>query len=310
MATERDGFAFPDGFANVSVSNNGTLLYGRAQASPKGRFVWMDRAGKVLDTIEPPLPEDGRGFALSPDNSRIAYSKLERQGPNVWVLDLARGAINRVTVDGGFNPIWTPDGKQLYYSTQSGIQRRSADGFGEAESIWKGSDSRSLSSVSPDGRHMLIARGGIQVLALTGTGKPEPYVQTKFIESGAVFSPDGRWVAYSSNETGRSEVYIQGFPDHRGKWLASSAGGFYPRWRADGKELYWTAPGFTIMAASVELKGAEVRVGRAELLSKSNGLLHIPARDGRRFLAIENDSELPPVRPMVVIQNWAAGVGK
>ena len=310
VAAERDGFAFPNGFANVSVSNNGTLLYGRAQASPKRRVVWMDRAGKVLDTIEPPLPEDVLGFALSPDNSRIAYSKLDRQAPNVWVLDLARGAINRVTVDGGYYPIWTPDGKHLYYSTFSGIQRRSADGFGEAESIWKGSDSRSLWSVSPDGRHMLIARGGIQVLALTGSGKPEPYVQTKFIESGAVFSPDGRWVAYSSNETGRSEIYIQGFPDHRGKWLASSAGGFYPRWRADGKELYWTAPGFTIMAASVELKGAEVRVGRAELLSKSNGLMHIPARDGRRFLAIENDSELRPVRPMVVIQNWAAGMGR
>ena len=112
------------------------------------------------------------------------------------------------------------------------------------------------------------------MLPLTGESKPEAYLQTKYSENSASFSPDGRWVAYDSDESGRSEIYVQGFPERRGKWLVSAEGGRSPAWRADGKELYWVGLDGTLMAASVELQAAGVRLGRAE------ALFRLPAVDG------------------------------
>ena len=103
-------------------------------------------------------------------------------------------------------------------------------------------------------------------LPLIGERKPEVYLQTKYSESAASFSPDGRWVAYQSYESGGNEIYVQGFPERRGKWPVSAEGGRFPAWRADGKELYWVGPDDTLMAASVELQAARVRVLRTEAL--------------------------------------------
>ena len=168
-------------------------------------------------------------------------------------------------------------------------------------------------SVSPDGKHMLFGSPDILTLPLTGEGKPKPYLQTRFDEGAANFSPDGRWVAYVSDDSGRFEVYVQGFPEHRGKWLVSSDGGSRPHWRANGKELYWVGPDcpdYTMMAASVELQAAEVRVGPAVALFKLSSGDYQPARDGRRFLVWEPEGGQPPDHPMVVILNWAAGLAK
>ena len=147
-------------------------------------------------------------------------------------------------------------------------------------------------------------------LPLTGQRKPEAYLQTEHAEGNAVFSPDGRWVAYDSDESGGHEIYVQGFPERRGKWLISAEGGSSPQWRADGKELYWTKPEGTLMAASVELQATGVRVGRAEALFRVTGEFTFiqPAPDGRRFLVLE--PEVAQDLPMVVVQNWAARLGK
>ena len=149
-------------------------------------------------------------------------------------------------------------------------------------------------------------------LPLTGEGKPEAYLQTKYFESNATFSPDGRWVAYDSDESGRSEIYVQGFPERRGKWPVSTEGGRAPAWRADGKELYWAGPDGTLMAASVELQAAGVRVGRTEALFRlptETICLFQPGRDGRRFLVYEPEGA-PQYRPMVVVEKLGGAVGK
>jgi hypothetical protein len=170
-----------------------------------------------------------------------------------------------------------------------------------------------VQSVSPDGKFLLYGNADIMTLPLTGEGKPEAYLQTKYLEYGATFSPDGRWVAYESDESGRNEIYVQGFPERRGKWLVSAEGGRTPEWRADGKELYWVGPDRTLMAASVELQAARMRPGQPEALFRLPAVdlyaTFQPGRDGRRFLVQEPESA-PKDRPMVVVENWGARLGR
>lgn len=171
-----------------------------------------------------------------------------------------------------------------------------------------------MRGVSRDGKYLLFGQADIMMLPLQGPRKQEPSLRTRYTEANPVFSPDGRWVAYNSDESGRPEVYIQAFPERRGKWMISDGGGRAPRWRADGKELYWLAPGDVLTAASLELQPAGVRPGRPETLFRlsAGGQLPFfdPAANGRRFLVLVPEGGQEPIRPMVVVQNWAAGLGK
>jgi len=145
------------------------------------------------------------------------------------MMGLGGGVSARITFNVGNNPRWSPDGSYLYYrgsggGNSGGISRKAADGSGEEELVWKGAAGR-VQSVSPDGKHLLFGLGDVLLLRLEGKKKVAPYVQTKFAERLGVFSPDGRWVAYGSDESGRQEVYLQGFPERRGKWQVSAEGG-------------------------------------------------------------------------------------
>jgi hypothetical protein len=166
-----------------------------------------------------------------------------------------------------------------------------------------------VNSVSPDGKYLLYGKVDIRTLPLTGERKAETYLQTKYEEHGATFSPDGHWVAYHSDESGRFEIWVQGFPERRGKWQVSTEGGAFPAWRANGKELYWVRLDSTLMAASVELQAAGVRPGRAEALFRlpagSGHEWFQPALDGQRFLVYEPEAVKQEERPMVVVENWA-----
>ena len=172
-----------------------------------------------------------------------------------------------------------------------------------------------VQSLSPDGKFLLYGNGDdIMTLPLIGERKPEVYLQTRYSESSASFSPDGRWVAYESDESGRKEIYVQGFPERRGKWPVSAEGGRTAAWRADGKELYWVGQDDTLMAASVELQAAGVRVLRTEALFRlpaSDEPFYQPSREGRRFLVYEPEgARALQDRPMVVQLNWAARLGR
>ena len=166
-----------------------------------------------------------------------------------------------------------------------------------------------VTSVSPDGKHLLFGRDDIFILPLEREKKPALYPQSKFREGGAMFSPDGQWVAYFSDESGK--VYIQGFPERRGKWQVSAEGGFSSQWRADGKELYRTgADGRTVMAAPMELQDGGVKAGLPEPLFRAPTANNQLSRDGKRFLVMNPEGGEQPSLPMVVVQHWAAGLGK
>jgi len=297
------------GYGEFSVSGNGTLFYGRGRAARMARFAWVDRAGTVLESIGQPL-EAGFGFSLSPDGSRVAFP-AGRGITDIWLMPLASGISTRITFNGGRFPRWSPDGKNLFYINAAGIQRKAADGSGEEELVLKGGGGI-LTSVSPDGKHLLFGSGDILMLPLEEEKKPRPYLQTKFRETGGAFSPDRRWVAYDSDESGRLEIYVQGFPERRGKLLVSAEGGFVPRWRGDGKELFWLGlDGLTVMAAPMELQAAGVKAGRPERLFRTVTILGVePSRDGRRFLVLIPEDGEQAALPMVVVLNWAAGLGK
>ncbi len=295
-----------NGYAEFSISSNGTLFYGKGTVSAKRRFEWWDRTGKRIESVGQAVEGPFTDYSLSPDGSRVAFT-AGRSPFDIWVMSFASGIATRLTFTGGTFPQWSPDGRHVYYANAGSIYKRAADGSGAEELLAKGDV---VTSVSPDEKHLLNGRSDIFMLPLEGEKKPVPYLQTKFNEGWAVFSPDGRWVAYDSDESGRTEVYIQGFPERRGKWQISAEGGGAPHWRADGKELYWMGNDRrSVMAAPMELQVGGVKAGRPELLFRapSNGVL---SRDGKRFLVQAPESGEQPSLPMVVVEHWAAGLGK
>ena len=306
------GVSVATGYAEYSVSGNGTLLYGRGNSGQKAQHVWRDRSGKQLEAVGRPVATEFRQ-SVSPEGGRVAYATSSSAGNyDLWVLDLGRRVSTRITFDGGRFPQWSPDGKQLYYWNGKGILRKAADGSGAEELLLaKSGGTDFTSSVSPDGKVLLYGLNDINVLGLSGERKAEAYLETKYTEGGAVFSPDGRWVAYHSDESGRREIYLQGYPERRGKWLVSSEGGEWPQWRGDGKELYWSKGDGVVMAASISLQAVGVQVGRVEALFQiaGGGNYFRPALDGKRFLMAEQESDQSEL-PMVVVQNWAARLGK
>ena len=298
------------GYAEFSLSRQGTLLYGQGAEAGRQRFGWRDRSGKSLELIGEPV-EASFSFALSPDGTRVAYSAgpTSRQS-EVWVMDLARGLRTRISFNKGAGPRWSPDGKFLYYNNRSGIVRKPADGSGEEVLLAKTDGNDSVNTVSPDGKALLSGDRDIMKLPLAagghGEAKPEEYLKTNYDERLAAFSPDGRWVAYESNESGQPEIYIQGYPDKRGKWLVSASGGQNAVWRPDGKELYWAGMNGTAMAAPIEFQADSVRPGRPQPLFglpvQSSQILQ-PSRDGQRFLVYEPASVSSESEPMVVVLN-------
>ncbi len=323
LATTGDAVPIADGVLNVSVSANGILAY-IAGASRETELQWFDRSGKSLGTVG--QPADYSSPALSPDGTRVAAG-IQSPGAgtrNLWILDLKRGAASRFTFDPAdeFNPLWSRDGSQiLFTSAQQGVRdiyQKSADGAGDPEVVFASRDQqKNVDDWSPDGRYVVYditaAPDNLWILPLFGGRKPFPFVQSNYDVRQARFSPNGRYIAYASDETGDYEIYVQTFPEPGGKWQVSTGGGRDPEWRRDGKELYFVSGG-KLMAVDVNTGGPQFEAGTPKSLFEvhfgsgtainPNATYRVTA-DGQRFLCVTSTGQQGPP-PITVVTNWTA----
>ena len=272
------------GLARFSVSRDGVLVYRTGDSG--GRLLWRDRAGRELDSLGDQAAYTNP--ALSPAGDRLAFNLADpRSGKNdIWVRDLARGVNSRFTLGAGnnFRPLWSPDGGTIVFSSDRegtpDLYEKSTRGQGGEKLLLKSDEPKSASAWTRDGRYIGYTSQNpksvtdIWVLPTFGDRKPIPVLVSPFLESQPMFSPDGRFVAYVSNESGAAEIYVQTFPDGGGKWQVSSSGGVDPSWRGDGKELYYRSPDQKLMAVEIR-SGARVPGGHpAGALSDSRPVGH------------------------------------
>ena len=316
-----------------SASTNGVLVYSTGGAAKTFQPTWFDRQGKVLGTVGE--PGDFASLSLSPDGKGAAVSRID-SGIALWLLDFSRGTSERFTFGSASAAvgIWSPDSSRIIFSYYgngvSDLYQKPASGARDEGLLLKSNENKIPTSWSRDGRFLLYtvedpktARGALWVLPLGGDKKPFPFLHTGFDSDYGRFSPDGRWVAYQSDESGRNEIYVRTFtPDspsaaatRGGKWLISTEGGSEPRWGDDGKELYYLAADGKLM--SVEIATNSVfQAGVPKALFRTP----LPPRsavreswdvtpDGKRFLLLAPVGPSGPA-PLTVVLNWQAGLNK
>jgi eukaryotic-like serine/threonine-protein kinase len=314
-----------------SASENGLLLYQPRSASAESRLVWFDRTGKEIGFLG--ASGDRANPRISPDGKRVALDVTDSKTVNtdVWLYESSRGTATRFTFDPGEDtgPIWSPDASRIVFSsstvgTRIGLYMRDSSGAGSQELLLKSADPKSPADWSLDGRFILYRdfdtktnEFSLKVLPVTGDRKPMLVVNTKGEKTAGQFSPDGRWVAHSSNESGRREVVVAPFPGPGGRWQVSTAGGSEPRWRRDGRELFYLAPDGKLMAVEVK-QGPTFEVGEAIPLFQTRAREHISftdlfsydvSADGQRFL-INTDVGEATSSPLTVVLNWTAELKK
>jgi eukaryotic-like serine/threonine-protein kinase len=311
------------GLAAFSASGNGTLVYAPTPKRP-GQLTSFDRTGKRLATFGEP-DSFGPRLEFSPDRSKIATSITDSTSlkSDVWIHDVTRGLTSRFTFGPGENrsPRWSPDAGMIAFTSDrkghSDLYRKPANGAGGEELLYADGFDKFPDSWSPDGKVLLYESLGLETAydlwilpgpwGKPGISKPYPFLATPFNEISGQFSPDGKWIAYSSDESGRYEVYVTPFPGPGGKWQISIGGGAGARWRSDSKEILYQALDDRMMAADVTAKGTTLEVGKAHAVSGPlpNFDFDVSA-DGQRFLMSVPVQSGP--ESLTLVQNWMAAL--
>jgi serine/threonine-protein kinase len=317
------------GAGDFAVAADGTLVYvdlpGRVGGlAPNARtLVWVDRSGKEEPVAAPPRAyEQPR---LSPDGSRLAIASFDQES-DIWIWDLGRATLARLTLDPGQDqfPLWTPDGRRVVFSAnhdgQPNLWWQAADGTGAAERLTKSSNAQFLTGITPDGTALvfneptpMMGRDLLE-LALDGTHRVTPLLQTKFDERNGIVSPDGRWLAYESNSSGPFEIYVRPFPNvGGGQWQVSTAGGRQPLWARSGKELFYVGSDGALLRVPVEASGATWNAGTPVKLLEGryytgtgSGRAYDVSADGERFLMIKapGGDSAPSSPSMILVQHF------
>ena len=339
----------PGGAPTFSASRTGILAYRtegfRGAVSETRQLTWFSRAGTVSGTAAQPGAYDT--LALSPDGRRVAVGQIEHNissatvpAYDVWVYEFGRTS-TRVTSDSAVDwfPVWSPDATRIIFSSERGgavfnLYEKAANAAGDEKLLFKSNDDKSAQDWSRDGRFLLYSvsvRGNpggretthdLWVLPLGPKGAsdqgPKPYLQTTFNESQARFSPNGKFIAYRSDASGRDEIYVQPFPTaSTARWTVSQAGGIAPQWRKDGQELFYISPDSRVMAVDVSTEptfkaGLPRPLFQAPIWGggQSNNLTRYDvSADGKKFLIISSLSgaNAPvPSRPIILMMNWTA----
>lgn len=334
--TLAEGLATNAGTA-PSVSTTGLVAY-RQGGDRRRQMTWVDRSGAAKGTIGEPDGNDLSSPRVSPDGRRVVVSRTVQNNTDIWLVDGNRPS--RFTFDAAPDrfPSWSADGTRIVFtSTRAGsldLYQKPADGSGAETALVTSAGSDTASSWSADGRFLMYISTGLQtnadlwVVPTSGDRRPSVFLQTPFRELYGMFSPDGRWVAYQSDESGRPEIYVRPFiapsggaptEDSRvtgprageGQWQVSTAGGIMPAWRHDGKELYFLNPAGAMMAASISVSSTSFVPGAPVMLfptriyggggdAQQNRQYDV-APDGRFLINTELDSADAPI---TLIQNW------
>ncbi|MCA1612321.1 MAG: serine/threonine-protein kinase [Acidobacteria bacterium] len=310
QADTQHGFDF-------STSAIGTLVY--RSENYESQLAWFDRAGKRLSAVGEPARYGH--FDLSPDERQVAFERLDadlRHG-NLWLIDVVRGSTSRLTatMSSDYSPIWSRDGKRILYgSARSGladIYEMAAGGGGGEKLVFHDGTDKNVASHSSDGRFALISvitpatRDDVWLLPLGGGGKPTPLLATRFSEIDAQLSPDDRWLAYSSDESGRYEVYVQSLADSGTRIRVSTSGGVRPRWRSDGKVLFFVA-GEILQEAAIRTSPSLEAESPRDLFHLKRMADYAVARDGRILAAVPAEDTQPSFATVVL--NWTSGLPK
>jgi eukaryotic-like serine/threonine-protein kinase len=311
-----------NGDSEFAVSENGTLAFlPTSFIAAEQKLVSIDRKGKI-QTIRDNIHIHG-GLRLSPDGQRLAVGLIEAgHPPDIWIQDLTRGSFSRLTRGpaSNFNPVWTPDGKHLLYTSERPlfeIYRKSADGTGTEEAVLATANDKYPVSISPDGNTLLFStsdpntQGDLWLAPLQHPTDAKPFVASPFAEDQGTISPNGRWVAYQSDESGKSEIYVADFPGGGNRVQASTDGGSEPVWSRNGKELFYRS-GKKFMSVPVKA-GALFVPDPAHILFESDFVTQSEqgvaaydvSLDGQRFYFVQEDSKKDRQARLNLVLNWS-----
>jgi serine/threonine protein kinase len=313
------------GIAAVSASASGPIVYRAGSGAARRQLVWVDRAGREISKIGEPTTGAALNPSLSPDGHLVALQRSLDGNIDIWQLDVERGALSRLISNPATEvaPLWSPDGEHIVFtSTRNGsfdLYQKSISHPETEELILSSPHTKSVTDWSLDGRWLLYRdvdpKTGFDIWALPVDGPRKPFavVQTDADERDAQFSPDGKWIAYASNEAGRFDVYLQSFPAPPRKWLVSTNGGAQPRWRRDGRELFYVTLDGRLAAVPIQLnqsrEGIDISAPAILFSAAIGGAIqgmdrhqYIASGDGQRFLLNRVADE--SASPITVILNW------
>ena len=302
---------FTNGIAQLAVSPSGTIAYIRKSAAQQqSELMWMDRNGKA----QPAVPGRRRYSQprLSPDGQRLAIT-IDDGTRDVWTYDFARGVLSRVTsgTASDFGAVWTPDAHQIAFVSERPvfqILRKMVSGGAAEEPIVAGPYDTQPNSFSPDGKLLVYeqqhpqTRDDLWVVPMDGERKGRPLLTSAFSEGEGMVSPDGRWLAFHSDESGRPEVYVQAFPEAGERWQVSSGGGERPRWSRDGRELFYGIKA-RVMAVTARASGKDFVAGKPTVILEADYLEFDVAPEGQRFIVLRRDPAAQPPELQVVV-HW------